>query len=446
MALGGKIDGEFIKDNSAMIYEEKVGRFSNPKSRFYQQLFLHNIVPPQFEENAAEEAEGYASISTNDRIFVNSGLYAVENEIIRFAQKYAPYNKCRQSLLFLRNVMRIAEYDISVAVKNLGNAREYYQTELEHESSRLTNSIYKILNDFVVRTINGYPEAMSAVMKESAVALQKEQLVQLEKNYTEEREKATNFMEHEENADSAWKAFWHNANPLSKEGRKLLREKLIDAREKSSERDEARKAVDVYAADKLLAEVKQTFSIMINAAQNDMFHVSEKYWSDNAHELKQRLLRVILNSEEIDPEKQSRLQDLIEQFEEITFNIDMEQIFPKKDFERHALTIGSLTLFENYKLNKGRLASTYNAALKDGITYIYQRMHMSHKQQFTEWQKRLTVTISRELTDLNPTLKDAKDQITFFEDRIDSLQHAKTQLNQYISRIIDLMSWKQITE
>ena len=102
MALGSKIDGEFIKDNNAMIYLQKQAFFLKKKGeRFSQLLFLYNIAPKQIEIASEEGALHYSEFGQKERILANSGLWAIEQEIQRFADNYAPYNKCYQSLLFL---------------------------------------------------------------------------------------------------------------------------------------------------------------------------------------------------------------------------------------------------------------------------------------------------------------------------------------------------------
>ena len=89
-------------------------------------------------------------------------------------------------------------------------------------------------------------------------------------------------------------------------------------------------------------------------------------------------------------------------------------------------------------------------------------MKNSHKQIFTDWQKRLFSVIEDNITDLNPLLREAKKQVAFYKDLIESLRAAQEALNEYIEKInqidkypsknvnisnyTDLTKWKTIIE
>ena len=62
-------------------------------------------------------------------------------------------------------------------------------------------------------------------------------------------------------------------------------------------------------------------------------------------------------------------------------------------------------------------------------------MKNSHKKIFTDWQKRLFSVIEDNITDLNPLLREAKKQVAFYKDLIESLRAAQEALNEYIEKI-----------
>ena len=73
-------------------------------------------------------------------------------------------------------------------------------------------------------------------------------------------------------------------------------------------------------------------------------------------------------------------------------------------------------------------------------------MKNSHKQIFTDWQRRLFSVIEDNITDLNPQLREAKKQVSFYKGLIESLKTAQEALNEYIDRINQLMDWKTIVD
>ena len=132
MALGAKTSGDFIKENNSRIYRNNKGDFLLKKGEKYARLlFLYNIAPKQIEIASEEGALHYSEYGDKERVLANSGLWTIEQEIQRFADNYAPYNKCYQSLLFLLKVREIAENDIADAVRMHDKSRAEYQSQLE---------------------------------------------------------------------------------------------------------------------------------------------------------------------------------------------------------------------------------------------------------------------------------------------------------------------------
>lgn len=173
-----------------------------------------------------------------------------------------------------------------------------------------------------------------------------------------------------------------------------------------------------------------------------MFQYSSSYWKEKAEELRRELLIIVLASQDISQEKRAELQDLIEDFEHITFSGEIEKIFEKEIFERRGL----FGLFENNHLNKRKLASRFNNSLKEGIDEIYLGMKQSHSDSFNEWQKRLYEVIDNNITDLNPKLKENKEKVAYYKDLIESLKSAQDALNDHIDKINQLMDWKTVSD
>ncbi len=439
MALGAKIDGDFVKDNNAMIYMQKQAFFLKKKGeRFAQLLFLYNITPKQIEIAFEQGALHYSEYGEKERILANSGLWAIEQEIRRFAEKYAPYNKCYQSLLFLLNVRKIAEKDIADAVKMHNHSKEKYQGELDTGTkellSKLTESREKLLRQFN----DEYPIRMAIFKDKAYNPISREKLSELEEKLTTTLEEEHGFSEQAEIADRAKEKFFRLQNIFDAEVRETMTKEFTDWRKKTAERDNTRKEIDKSAADLLLEQVKENFNQIIHQAQDVLFEGSSDYWVTAAEELRGKLLAVVLKSTDIAQEKREELQGLIEQFEQITFSGEVEKIFEKEIFERRVL----FKIFEDHHLNKRKLAAHFNNSLENGINSIYAQMETSHKHIFIDWQKRLFSAIEDNITELNPELREAKNQVEFYEDLIDSLKEAQEKLNEYIDKINRLMSWR----
>ena len=443
MALGARTNGKFITPNRD--FKNQRDDFVNSQSDYYQQLFIHNIAPKQIRQIMNEDSkQNCETTDENQIIFTNSGLYWIERELKRFAVQYAPYNKCYQSLLFLIKVQQIAAEDIVKTVAFLDDAKAKFQRELENESEKLRGQLYNCRDAFVPIAVSEYGREMLAAKKDAFTPLSKSEVVKLEATFTQAQEEATGFSEAEKGVDLAWDKMINIRNIFNAEKRAEWLSDFRQYRSKASARDDARKSIDVYAAGQLLDQVKSNFEIAISTAQAALFQASTNYWKNKAEELRQKLLSIVLGSSDISMEKRKELQTLIEDFEVIAFSGETEEIFSREDFERHALTLGSFTFFEKHTLNTGRLTSRYNSTLKDGIHDMYIRMCDRHEQQFHTWKDELFAAIESHLTELNPNLRKAQDQIAFFMDRINTLERANKTLTEYIEKINLLMDWKPL--
>ncbi len=443
MALGSKIDGNFVKDNNAMIYMQKENFFlKNKGERFAQLLFLYNIAPKQIEMASCQGAIHYGEYGSKERIFANSGLWAIEQEIQRFADNYAPYNKCYQSLLFLLKVREIAESYIADAIEIHNKSRIDYQSQLDGDKKKLLGELKKSRDEFVENANIEYPTEMESYKKDAYKSVDKDQFVKLENELTTILETNENYSEKAESADKAMERTFKIKNIFNADIRADIKQSYKYWRDKSNDRDEARKKIDTDAADQLLTQVKELFNITVNQAQNILFQSSSNYWKTKAEELRKNLLSVVLESSDISQERRDKLQNLIEGFEHITFSGEVEKIFDKEIYERHTL----FKIFEDHRLNKRKLASRFNSSLKDGIDSMYYQMKNSHEKIFKNWQTQLFSVIEDNVTELNPQLKESKKQVAFYEGLIESLETAKNALIEYIDKIDRLMDWKPIAE
>ena len=99
MGLGYKNKGIFISEHDTRYFKKNSDDFDETEPEFTLKLYKFNIIPDQHKAKFASEIpEGI------DPIYLNSGLYSIENEIETYANKYSAYNKCQQSRLFLEKI------------------------------------------------------------------------------------------------------------------------------------------------------------------------------------------------------------------------------------------------------------------------------------------------------------------------------------------------------
>ena len=128
MGLGSKTDGEFIDDHLEELFEDNERKYSDPESKRYKTLYRFNIMPEQIKASVVAESE-----QAENKIFANSGLMAIEHEILNFAQKYSAYDKCKQSKIYIDNIIEATQSEIDDAKAYSEAIKAQIEKELEEE-------------------------------------------------------------------------------------------------------------------------------------------------------------------------------------------------------------------------------------------------------------------------------------------------------------------------
>ncbi len=445
MALGSKVNGKFIEEegNNAFIYDSNLKYYLKKQGeKFSKLLFQYNIAPAQIERAAKDGALHYSEFGDKERVFANSGLWSIEQEIQRFAENYAPYNKCYQSLLYLLKVREIAEPDIVNEIEMHDKSREKFQKELEAGTKSLLAKLNLTRDEFVEQAVNGYPTEMSATKASAYTPIAKSELVKIETELTAALEEKKKYSERSEIVERAKENALKVQNIFNAEIREEIAMSYKYWREKVTELNTTREEIDIAAADQLLSRVKDLFNQAVSRAQSVMYYSSSNYWKRKATALRKALLTDVSDSQELSQEKREELQELIEGFEQIYFSIEVEKIFEKELFERRSF----FKFYENRRLDKRKLSLRFNSTLKEKIEDNYIEMKRYHKQIFIDWEKRLFSIIEDNITDLNPELREAKKQVAYHQDHVDSFMTARTDLNDEINKINQLMDWKKVVE
>ncbi len=143
LGLGAKNNGEFINSHNAEFYETNREKYFNPSNKYYKQLYNYNIMPEQLRIRMIEDTE-----KCENKVFANSGLYAVEHEILTFANKYSSYNKCHQAQLFLENIIKITDKRIGERKEKVKRFKQALINEMESEKRSLCERLDKQLEDY----------------------------------------------------------------------------------------------------------------------------------------------------------------------------------------------------------------------------------------------------------------------------------------------------------
>lgn len=205
LGLGAKSDGEFVDEVYADIYDAQEHRYSNPSNKFYRSLYLYDIMPDQIKVRADELAANQSEL-----VYANSGLFTIENEIETFAGKYAAYNKCFQSQLFLTKVIQTTEKIIEQDTVASEEIRKSIKDKLEDDKKDLV----EILEDEAYAKRDkcdaNYAGHMKKYLAEAEGTFSEEDLREQEEKFTENQEEQQKYDEKEQGTKEAWKQIGQN--------------------------------------------------------------------------------------------------------------------------------------------------------------------------------------------------------------------------------------------
>ncbi len=424
MGLGAKCenDGDFVDDNYARIYMTEKVNFSDPKGRFYTQLYKYDILPGQMKDTSIK-----VSGECQNLVYANSGMYWLERSIETFASNYSAYNKCQQSQRFLRRVLdhtRITIDSAKVAREELKGQRN---VALESNTLQLLTEIENRINSLKVQYEIEYPRYMQKAVIESESSMTQVELKYLEQKFTDRTKAETGYIDKKIEAERTARTFWDKLLGVPSEGQSLT---------------EIEHEIDKSAADDLFIQVKSQFTEAVTNANRILNENSRRCWQDNAADMRTKLTAIIMENNTIVEDKKNELTEVIASYQDIPLEESTEEIFLREDFDKYLFSFGTIKIGETYRLNLSKLGMTYNRKLKEYVDTTYTRISESHRAAFVRWSAELLESITVHIQELNPTLRGLVESIRTDSEKISDLENRQARLSEYISQIENLMAWK----
>lgn len=424
MGLGSKIEnnGEFVDDNYARIYMTEKMNFSEPKGRFYTQLYKYDILPGQMKDVSIK-----VSGECDNLIYANSGLYWLEKSIETFATNYSAYNKCQQSQRFLRRVLEHTRITIDNAKLGRERLRRQRDEALESNTLGIMKAIENQMTDLKMQYEAEYPDYMKKAVIESGNGLTQVELKYLEQKFTDKTKEETGYIDKKIEAEKTAKSFW---------------DKLFGGTADGQSMTEIEHCIDKSAANDLFEQVKIQFSDSITDANRILNENSRTCWQRNAADLRTKITSIIMETSDIVEDKKSELSGIIASYQDIPLEESAETVLLREDFDKYWISFGTIKLGETYRLNLSKLGMTYNRKLKEYVDNTYVKISESHKASFIKWGSELFADICSHIQELNPTLRGLVEKIRIDSEKISDLENRQARLSEYVGQIENLMAWK----
>ncbi|MCD7740785.1 MAG: hypothetical protein LUI06_01045 [Ruminococcus sp.] len=213
---------------------------------------------------------------------------------------------------------------------------------------------------------------------------------------------------------------------------------LSEFRKTTAERSTAKKQIDEETSDELMQIVKDDYRNNILEAYEAIDKAIKDKWKDNAQSLRSILIDVIQGSEALSGKQREELSEIIINYQPISFEDDIDNVFVKEKFLK-------IRLFgDDEKLNIRKLANRYNSKIEKAIKNMANDMNKSCVDSFKKWKDKLSSIIESNITEYNPNLRELSDLIREETDRITELNNDKSTIHKSLEAIEDLMNWKEI--
>lgn len=449
LGLGAKNKGDFASDNYAEKFEDQERKYTNPDSRFYKTLYRYNILPGQISQRTNRESE-----ACQDLLLANSGLYCVESEISRFADRYSAYNKCHQSELLLNRIIDVTAEEIGAAKEAREEERAKREQELEDDKARLVEEIEALASSVQTDAVAAYSQSVESQFVPDFWKVSIESLLGRQEDITAEKRKLNGYALRSEDARKAWSSiatnFAESISKVAKSGdaeavKSAFARLADDAKEAQSKQKAARDAskdADAAAADDLLEEVRAQF----DAASNDIYvridTASRTYWEQRAEAGRNALYQLATNSEVLSEEKRKEVGAIIIQYPGLVLTKNATTIFNKAELIWE-LRIDDLVLFKTDKLALTKLSAMYNREIGKRFEDERSSIRFSHEQGFRNWLSQLLKEILENITDYNPVLHGHVQSINEATDKINDLTNKRNQLKQCSAHVSHVIGWKE---
>lgn len=449
MGLGAKIDGEFASDNYAEKYEDQERKYSNPRARFYKQLYRFNILPRQIEERVLRESEECPNL-----VLANSGLYCIQSEFERFAQQYAAYNKCHQARRLLDVIIKATAAAVDATKEQLEQVKQAREEALDNDKRELIRQLEKAEDGLQDRAPEHYQLFADTRMRNKQWLITLDKLQDRERELTAVHQDLLGYGKQEREAAHAQHAIADNLKERVSEAASSPTLSMFgeighgfvnDISEAIAQReslDLLRKKADSNTADELLDEVQQKYDRSVDEMLEAVDKRSREFWEAEAEKCRRVLYEIATSSSILSDDKRHEIADIIIQYPRLSIREVREVAFVKTDFERVRKFL-SWTVFRTEKLDLPKLLDRYNEEIEDSHNKIVSAVSFSHKSSFQAWLKTLLHRITDNIIDYNPALHVQQEIIAADAQRIIELTARREVLERCKNEISSLIDWKE---
>ncbi|MCR5135663.1 MAG: dynamin family protein [Oscillospiraceae bacterium] len=450
LGLGAKTDGVFIDYDYEDIYEAQVARYRDPNHRHYRSLYQNNIMPEQIKHRSDALAA-----SQTDLVYANSGLFSIETEIETFAGKYASYNKCFQSHMFLSRVITITDEEIEKKKQNYEEIQKNIRGKLDRDKRLLLERLESASNSERSFYSEEYPKHMAEYTAMTEGTFSVEELVEQESAFSTVQREKMSIDQHEQALadarDSVGDNLRSNFQQVFRDQRFNLDALKAAAQgfvsdvgtfvDKSRARHDTQKEIDRAVADDLMQYASKVFTEKRLEYFNLLDEQSKIYWTEATERIRTTLATIVAGETVLTDDSRSELEHIIITYKPIAFDDNTTEVIFNKEEYKLRLQIGNIVLWQSDHLNTAKLSDELNRNMAKNVQELFGSIAESHKESARAWIKDLLGEITQNIVKYSPDLFKQQQQIELLSDQIKELLTRKAQLREYSEELSAMMNW-----
>lgn len=447
MGLGSKNNGRFIDDHCDETFHLNERRYSDETNRYYKELYRYDIMPGQIKNAAVEAAEKEAG---QERVYANSGLYTVERAIQTFAKKYASYNKCRQSQMFLGRIIARTKNELIQSTQDREAAKKAMEERLEKNKREMIQSVESSAASEMNSYTDLYAATMAETLDQAKETISLDELKEEEKFFSEEQKKHFQMTALKADAkkqtsdikDALQDGFQElrrkpGLNAIKKLGSSVAKE-VKEAWESSSAVYSTSREADKAAARDLIDKINVDFAKQVENAEKSIESAARSYLDDCSQAFREKLAEVV-KSTTLTEEKKDEIANIIVNYRKL----QLDTVEFRVDEFDYLFDIGKLKLLKMDKINLMKLREAYRTRISNLVDEIDHVIHDDFLNRLIEWGENLVNVVRTNIIDYSPELKEQQSAINKVTEHIHDLQTRQTKLQISAEKIQTMTDWKE---
>ena len=451
IGLGSKNDGKFIDSHNEEIYDDNHDKYSNSENQRYKQLYRLDIMPKQQKENLLVDIN-----SVNNKIYVNSGLYAIEHEIVNFITKYSSYNKCQQASVYLKLMIDQTRQAIDKNKADVENSRRKLSQELDdsiktlqkklEDSKSFYFSFYEEEYKNSIESINNKSTKSKVIDLERVKVFEDEFRKNNELKYKIEDVKKVNKEKSEKKEKKVSESIKDFTESTGKE--KLLAtvnvagnivDQIISKGTVLLNEKDLTSQIDKDTANDLFDKIQSIFCTSTEEIKEDIRNDIINYFDKKADDIKSLLITEIKGEKTLNDEQKEILSNAVINYEKVDKPINVDDVLKNKELRK------KFFIFD-LGFDSKKAKERFNNGIEKFVSEFSSLTSEKYQSNFKSWTNDLIDLVKDNISKFDKNCYEKSKEIEEKIEKINKLNQNLYVLSENYNKIDKLINFQSIEE